>query len=590
MYRILLMQLLLLFSFLSMTSGCGAANTAPTVQEITDRRILVLHSYGPDYSWTTNLNDGIRSVFSRLHWSNSVRVEYMDSKNIATPDYYARLAEIYRLKYSAIHFDAILTTDNNGLLFLSRYRQALFGDTPVVATGINGARELQDIAQSMTIIPEAANHEATLHQAVALCPHARNGYIIVDETVTGKAILSEVLPQLEQLPGTVRFQVLEARTLHQTIETISSIDSTDFIYLLPYFRDSSGQTYPEGHAARALARASPAPIFVSWAFQVGTGTLGGEVVSGVQLGEFGALAVLDILRGQMPQPPPPIDLTMPLYDYAAVQQFHIPHKLLPAGTSFINRPPTLFARYGPVLIPALGVIALLAIFLVLLLRMLRSETLVNQRNQEIIALNNEVIGTQRELVATLGEVIETRSQETGHHVQRVARISRFLGEKAGLGPDELDVLEAASPLHDVGKIGIPDEILHRPGKLSHLEIIQIQRHTIIGKDILKYSDRRLLSAACSIAYQHHERWDGSGYPEGLAGEDIHIFARITALADVYDALSMARCYKQAWPEDRVLRYIRQERGSFFDPRLVDIFLSHIDDIRAIRLQLTEETE
>ena len=590
MYRILLAQLLLLFSFLSVASGCGAANRAPTSLAITDKRILVLHSYGPDYSWTTNLNDGIRSVFSRLHWSNSVRVEYMDSKNIATPDYFSRLAEIYRLKYSATRFDAILTTDNNGLLFLARYRQSLFGDTPVVATGINGAKELQDIARSMTIIPEVANHEATLRQAIALRPHARNGYIIVDETVTGKAILGEVLPLLELLPGTVQFHVLEARTLHETIETVSSIDSADFIYLLPYFRDSSGQTYPQGHGARALARASPAPIFVSWAFQLGTGTLGGEVVSGVQLGEYGAQAVLDILRGQQPQPPPPIGLTMPLYDYAVVQQFHIPDKLLPADTSFINRPPTLFARYGPVLIPALGVIALLAIFLVLLLRMLRSETLVNQRNQEIIALNNEVIGTQRELVATLGEVIETRSQETGHHVQRVARISRLLGEKAGLGPDELDVLEAASPLHDVGKIGIPDEILHRPGKLSNLEILQIQRHTVIGKDILKYSDRRLLSAACAIAYQHHERWDGSGYPEGLAGEDIHIFARITALADVYDALSMARCYKQAWPEERVLRFIRRERGSFFDPHLVDIFLSHRDDIRAIRLQLTEETQ
>nr|WP_224745868.1 HD domain-containing phosphohydrolase [Neiella litorisoli] len=199
-------------------------------------------------------------------------------------------------------------------------------------------------------------------------------------------------------------------------------------------------------------------------------------------------------------------------------------------------------------------------------------------------LDREVIDTQRELLTILGEVIEVRSHETRNHVTRVAKVSYFLGTKLGLSEETLKMLEAASPMHDVGKIGIPENILNKPGQLTDDEYQIMRTHAQIGHNILHNSDRELLQMACVIAHQHHEYWDGSGYPQGLKGEQIHLFARITTLADIYDAISSDRCYKDAWPEEDVLHYILEQRGKIFDPKLVDIFMANIDDIRSLRNQ------
>lgn len=224
---------------------------------------------------------------------------------------------------------------------------------------------------------------------------------------------------------------------------------------------------------------------------------------------------------------------------------------------------------------------------VLVLMSYRKRQLIKRKSKRIVDLDKKVDETQQKLVSTLSEVIEIRSQETGNHVKRVALISRFLAEKIGLSMNEVEILEAASPLHDVGKIGIPDSILHNPDKLTEQELVEMQKHTTIGKDILQDSDRNLLAAARFIAYQHHERWDGAGYPEGLKGEEIHLFARITALADVYDALSMDRCYRSAWTERQVIEYLKKESGGLFDPSLIAVFLAHIDEVRSIRCGLAD---
>ena len=204
-----------------------------------------------------------------------------------------------------------------------------------------------------------------------------------------------------------------------------------------------------------------------------------------------------------------------------------------------------------------------------------------------VALNNlflteEIVATQREVVLTLGEVVETRSKETAQHVKRVAEYSYLLAIRAGLSEDKAQLLRMASPMHDVGKIGIPDSILFKPGKLTEEEFNIIKTHTVIGHSILKNSPRRIMRTAATIALQHHERWDGAGYPHGLVEDETHIFGRITALADVFDALACDRVYKRAWPLEEVLAYVRDQRGRQFDPRLVDIFLQNIDGLMAIR--------
>ncbi len=205
-----------------------------------------------------------------------------------------------------------------------------------------------------------------------------------------------------------------------------------------------------------------------------------------------------------------------------------------------------------------------------------------------IYLNQEIEETQKEIIVTLGEVVETRSKETGGHVRRVGAYSEFLAEKAGLSEETVDLIRQASPMHDVGKIGIPESIINKPGPLTEEEFTLVKRHTSIGYDILKGSSRRIMKAAAVIAQQHHERWDGNGYPEGTAGEDIDISGRIVAVADVFDALSSPRVYKKPWGEEKIRQYYQEQRGKQFDPKLTDIFLEHYDEILAIRHRYPDE--
>ncbi|MBF0124622.1 MAG: DUF3369 domain-containing protein [Magnetococcales bacterium] len=205
---------------------------------------------------------------------------------------------------------------------------------------------------------------------------------------------------------------------------------------------------------------------------------------------------------------------------------------------------------------------------------------------EQVLLSREIIKTQKDVTFTLGDVIETRSGEAGQHVRRVAECSRRLAQLAGLSDQECEILRVASPMHDLGKIGIPDAVLNKPGKLTEEEWAVMQSHTRIGCQVLQDADQEILKTGSIVCGQHHEKWDGSGYPNGLSGEQIHIFARITALIDVFDALTHERSYKEAWSTDRALAWIKQERGRHFDPHLVDLFLAHIDQFMAIQLAFT----
>lgn len=205
-------------------------------------------------------------------------------------------------------------------------------------------------------------------------------------------------------------------------------------------------------------------------------------------------------------------------------------------------------------------------------------------------LNREISNTQKEVILTLGEVVETRSKETAFHVKRVAEISRLLAEKYGLSPSDVELVRMASPMHDVGKIGIADNILNKPGRLTNEEFDIMKTHTNIGYDILKSSNRKILQAASIIALQHHERWDGLGYPNGLKENEIHIFSQITSIVDVFDALSHKRIYKDAWELDKVLEFLREQRGAQFNPKLTDLFFKNLDEILQIKLRYPDETE
>ncbi|TFG63024.1 MAG: response regulator [Nitrospirales bacterium] len=183
----------------------------------------------------------------------------------------------------------------------------------------------------------------------------------------------------------------------------------------------------------------------------------------------------------------------------------------------------------------------------------------------------ELKETQLEIVQRLAQAAEHRDNETGSHIVRMSHYALVLGRTCGMNEEECDILFHATPMHDVGKLGIPDKILLKPGKLNADEWEIMKQHTVIGGQLLSNSQSPVLQMGETIALTHHERWDGSGYPNRLAGEDIPLVGRICAIADVFDALSSKRCYKEPWPLEKVLQELRSLSGIQFDPRLLEMF-------------------
>jgi len=212
---------------------------------------------------------------------------------------------------------------------------------------------------------------------------------------------------------------------------------------------------------------------------------------------------------------------------------------------------------------------------------------INQNIESVLGMHREIEETQREILFTIGTIAEAHSQETGRHVQRVAEYSRILAHYYGLSEEEVDLMGHASAMHDIGKLAIPDSILQKPAKLSEEEFRSMQEHAVYGYDMLRHSQRPLLKAAATIAHEHHEKYDGSGYPRGIKGDNIHIYGRILALADVFDALGSNRVYKKAWEDERIFALLREERGKHFDPKLIDIFFDHMDDFLKIRERFSD---
>lgn len=207
--------------------------------------------------------------------------------------------------------------------------------------------------------------------------------------------------------------------------------------------------------------------------------------------------------------------------------------------------------------------------------------------EHIAALNSEIELTQKEVIFTMGTIGESRSRETGNHVKRVAEYSKKLALYYGLDEQQAELLKQASPMHDIGKVGIPDSILNKPGKFTPDEFEIMKQHAQLGYNLLCHSERELLKAASIVAFEHHEKFNGSGYPRGLVGSSIHIFGRITALADVFDALGSDRMYKKAWSDEDIFTFLREQSNIHFDPVLVGIFFNNLPDFLSIRESLKD---
>ncbi len=205
----------------------------------------------------------------------------------------------------------------------------------------------------------------------------------------------------------------------------------------------------------------------------------------------------------------------------------------------------------------------------------------HQLENEVAKATHTLIQREKEALHVLSNAAEYKDPETASHVSRVAHYSKLLAKASGLEPEEQEIVFNASPLHDIGKVGISDAILLKPGKLEAEEMRMMQEHTKIGMKILESSENPFLKAGAIIAYTHHEKFDGSGYPHGLKGEEIHIYGRITAIADVFDALTSRRPYKEPWSFEEATAYLKEQSGKHFDPDLCELFIKNIDTVFSI---------
>jgi putative two-component system response regulator len=208
------------------------------------------------------------------------------------------------------------------------------------------------------------------------------------------------------------------------------------------------------------------------------------------------------------------------------------------------------------------------------------ERLVEERTRELLE-------TRLEVIRRLGRAAEYRDNETGMHVLRMSHISRTIALAGGVSADSAELILQASPMHDIGKLGIPDRILLKPSGLDADEWEHMKRHTTIGAAIIGDHPSELMITARRVALYHHERWDGTGYPEGLLRDAIPLEARVVALADVFDALLSIRPYKRAWTVEETVRYFREQRGRHFEPRLVSALIGKLDECLAIRAQFAD---
>ena len=210
----------------------------------------------------------------------------------------------------------------------------------------------------------------------------------------------------------------------------------------------------------------------------------------------------------------------------------------------------------------------------------RTQEILEQRVRE---QTEEIRASREEIALRLIAASEYRDNETGAHIRRIGLYAAEMGRLLGFEPGNLDLIRVAAPMHDIGKIGIPDRILQKPGKHEPEEWITMMTHTRIGSEILGGTQIPLLNMARKIALSHHEKWEGNGYPEKLREHEIPLEARIVAIVDVYDALTHARVYKPAWPEPEAIDHLASQRGKHFDPELLDVFLGNVPTMRAIRL-------
>ncbi len=547
------------------------------------QHLLVLHSYDPSYPWTADVQRGIEDALARYPQHFRLSLEYLDAKRVFNASYLASMRTYLAEKYVSYSFDAIIVTDDNALTFLNSLNLDNFSQRPTVALGIGDLDATLIPTTSKGVILHTESHlKENIDLIVRLRPDIDNLYYLSDRSLSSRYMRDEMLRVLRDYPQ-IHLVEIQDMTLKDTRQFLQKAPEQDAV-LLGHFNTELGNNiyYEYANVAQAIGGYSQPPVFVLWEFYITNGVLGGYVTRSYDLGVKAVDIIVNQLNGvQRDRASYALDTLTAMFDYQALKAHRISFSSLPENALVIGKPENFWMKHIQVVIYSGGIIFILLVVIVVQVLLLRRKQQIDRQNSEIVALQNKTLKVQGHLIDTLSEAIEIRSGETGNHVKRVATISARLAKLKSLPKEQCDLIEMISPMHDIGKISIPESILEKPGKLTDEEWSIMQTHASQGYKILNSDDGEILNQAAIIALEHHEWWNGQGYPDGKAGLDIHIFARITAVADVFDALLSNRCYKRAWSLNEVIQFFTEQRGKQFDPELADILLNNMEQFIAI---------
>ncbi|MBA5763245.1 HD domain-containing protein [Vibrio sp. 404] len=554
------------------------------------KNILVIHSYAPSYQWTSDFQAGIESALKLSNANVKLSIEYLDTKRVVHKNFYDEFTQYFTAKYQNYHFDAVLVTDDNAITMLNEWEDNPLRGLPIVAGGINNkSATLDNLTEQSHIIFEKDEIEKTLALIETLRPKLKTLYYVSDRSATSELIRKDVLAELKEL-GTYRVEEIRDLSLEDAVNVVSNISVDDAVLLTHYNTEVEQGTYHRyNFLAHEFAKNSNAPVFVFWEFYITNGVVGGHVHRSTQIGMQMVSALNRFIPLELRSDLKVTALDRPVIDYQVLDRFGLKSHLLPENTVFKNQPKSFIKENWQIISVGLSIFFCMTLIIITQAIAIRQKKELNKQSRKIVRLQKKTMQTQKDMIVVLGEAIETRSGETGNHVKRVAQISSLLGSLYGLSNRELELIEIVSPMHDVGKIAIPEAILDKPGKLNEQEWEIMQTHTSHGHRLLSSSKGYVFKLAAMIAHQHHERWDGNGYPNGLSQTEIHVFARITAVADVFDALLSVRCYKQPWSIKDVIDHFDRERGAQFDPYLVDLLLENWAQFIEIRNTYPDKT-
>lgn len=543
-----------------------------------EKKVLVLHSYHHGLEWSDQISKGIISTLEKSPEKVLIYFEYLDAKRYFTPYFKEKTFEYLLLKHGQTRYDAIVVVDNDALAFTNSYHHLLFSTAPIIFCGINDFKPtLVSNLKEVTGVVETVDYEGAISLSLRLFPNRKKILIILDDTDTGVKIYNELQIEKSHFKDKATFYNYADFSKEELEAFIKTNRDELSAYLLAYNRDKEGKfyDYSEGIAHFKAILGETIPIFGSWDFYLGKGIVGGVITLGFEQGKSAAQLTLKVLSGQSASSLPILSAASTMstiIDANELRNFHLNKLLLPSNLNYINEPLDYWTRYKTELIyVGLTFLVLCITIFILFARNIRYLKSITDEVTHIAA-----------------SIAELKSKETAQHLRRVSHISYMLAKKLGVDKETCVLIKIAAMLHDIGKVGIPDAILNKPGSLDKEEWEVMKTHPVIGRDMLSKSGLKSMKLASIIALEHHERWDGSGYPFGKAGESIALVGRICAIADVFDSLLDKRVYKEPWTKEKTQAYFETMSGKQFDPNITTILLSNFDIFIAARNALANK--